>query len=63
MSIDKYYIDVEDIRGNKNQEKDPILPEYNAMLKNYRSNYVIIEKWIKESNEKSEISPLTQTIY
>jgi len=44
LSIDKYYIDVEDIRGNKNQEKDPILPEYNAMLKNYRSNYVIIEK-------------------
>ena len=31
------------------------------MLKNHKSHYVIIEKWIKESNEKSEVSPLTQT--
>ncbi len=59
--LDNYYIDVENIRGNKRQEKNPILPEYNAMLKNYKSHYIIIEKWIKESNEKIEVSPILQT--
>ncbi|WP_338954458.1 hypothetical protein [Spiroplasma endosymbiont of Polydrusus cervinus] len=26
--LDNYYIDVENIRGNKRQEKNPILPEF-----------------------------------
>ncbi|WP_374696911.1 hypothetical protein [Spiroplasma endosymbiont of Polydrusus formosus] len=36
------------------------MPEYNAMLKNYKSHYIIIEKWIKESNEKNKLSLILQ---
>ncbi|UZQ32599.1 MAG: hypothetical protein OHM56_01125 [Spiroplasma phoeniceum] len=37
------------------------MSEYNSMLKNYKSHYIIIEKWIKEGNEKIEVSPILQT--
>ncbi len=44
----------------KEKTKNLILPEYNAMLKNYKSHYIIIEKWIKESNEKNKLSLILQ---